>query len=100
MARAGNVELTDRLLRSAGAQQFFTDLATFPPVPSSQFHAAISGEALGEKQVEEDGFNVEPGMEDEPEGRESRMDVVMEEDEKPAEGEHFFDSDDDIVDSD
>ncbi|KAL8292578.1 hypothetical protein RQP46_001190 [Phenoliferia psychrophenolica] len=76
--------------RKAGSK-FLMELATFPPVQSSAFKAAVRGEALGEKDVEE-----MDEAEAEEDGEDSDLEIV--EEEVVMEEEQLYDPDDDIED--
>ncbi|ORY88337.1 Rad17 cell cycle checkpoint protein-domain-containing protein [Leucosporidium creatinivorum] len=82
-----------------GALSFFTELATFPPVPSSHYQATITGETLGEKDVDEDEdlAVVKEEPEDE-EMAEAEAEVLKLEEEEEAVGELLWDPEDDIED--
>ncbi|KAI5475119.1 cell cycle checkpoint protein rad17 [Pseudohyphozyma bogoriensis] len=72
-------------------KNFWTELATFPPVLGSNMKAFVAGEALGEKEVDE--LSDQEGA-----GEEEEEEVPMEV--EAREEELLYDPEDDIVDSD
>lgn len=76
---------------------FFAELARFPPAPGGAFPASVTGEALGEKEVDDENDGMD--MKDEPwsgHGLEE-FNAPREAEEETVE-ETLFDPDDDIVD--
>lgn len=78
----------------AGTKSFVEELATFPPVLGKGAQG-ITGEPLGEKEVED----YEMEEQEEEKGGSSDAEMEVEEEERD-EAEKLYDPEDDIVDSD
>lgn len=78
--------------------KFWLDLATFPPVPAEDFVAAIKGEALGEKDVEEDAEDEEDEEDEDADQVDDGEEELAELDGVKEEEVSWFQTEDDIQD--